>query len=51
MELRVAAKRIARRMQRIRLAVPMEDIRYTPSVAALSMEALPLKFEGRSRPC
>ena len=44
MQLRVAAKEIARRMQDIKLAIPIEDIRYLPNVALLTMEELPLKF-------
>jgi cytochrome P450 len=44
MQLRVAAKQIARRMHDIKLAIPVEDIRYLPNVALLTMEELPLTF-------
>jgi cytochrome P450 len=48
MELRVASKQIARRLTDIRLAVPVEDIRFQPTVATLTVERLPLKFARRA---
>jgi cytochrome P450 len=47
MQLRVAARQIARRLQNIRLAIPIEDIRYIPNLALLTMERLPLIFSHR----
>lgn len=44
MQLRVAAKKVAQRLQDISLAIPVEDIRYVPNVALLTMECVPLKF-------
>jgi cytochrome P450 len=48
MELKVAAREIAKRLENIKLAIPVEDIRYLPTVATLTMESLPLTF-GRRR--
>jgi cytochrome P450 len=48
MELKVACKQIARRLKDIRLAIPVEDIRYHPTVATLTMERLPLLFSRRT---
>jgi cytochrome P450 len=47
MELRVACKQIAKRLKDIRLAIPVEAIRYQPTVATLTMERLPLTFTCR----
>jgi cytochrome P450 len=44
MQLLVAAKQTARRMQNISLAIPIEDIRYLPNAALLAMDRLPLRF-------
>jgi cytochrome P450 len=44
MQLRVAAKRAARRLKNLRLAVPAETIRIIPNVALLARESLPLRF-------
>ncbi len=48
MEVKVAAQEIARRLDDIRLAVPMEDITYVPTVAARTMTSLPLTFKRRA---
>jgi cytochrome P450 len=48
MELKVACKQIAKRLKDIRLAIPVEDIRYHPTVATLTMERLPLLFSRRT---
>lgn len=47
MEVKMAAREIARRLTDIRLAVPVEEIRHVPTIAMLSMEALPLRFSAR----
>ncbi len=47
MELRIAAMQIAKRLKDIRLAIPVEEIRYVPTVATLTMERLPLIFSRR----
>lgn len=47
MQLRVAASQVARRLQNLRLAIPIEDIRYLPNLALLTMERLPLAFSRR----
>ena len=44
MQLRVAATRTARKLKELRLAIPVEDIRYVPNVALLAMERLPFRF-------
>ena len=47
MEIKVAAREIARRVDKIELAIPEEEIRYIPSVSMLSIERLPLIFSRR----
>lgn len=47
MEVKVAAREIARQMKDIRLAIPEDEIRYTPSVATRTIESLPITFEKR----
>lgn len=44
MQLRVTATRVAKRMRSLCLAVPLEEIRYLPNVALLTVEQLPLEF-------
>jgi cytochrome P450 len=44
MQLRVAASKAAQRLKNLRLAIPVEDIRYVPNVALLTMQRLPLTF-------
>jgi cytochrome P450 len=44
MEIKVAAREIVRRIGDIRLAIPLEDIRYLPTVATQSIERLPITF-------
>lgn len=44
MEIRVAAREIIRRMDKIELAAPAQDIRYLPTVATHSIASLPLRF-------
>lgn len=47
MEIRVAAQEIVRRLQDIRLAVPIEEINYLPTVATHSIASLPLAFSRK----
>ncbi|GGC02589.1 cytochrome P450 [Novosphingobium endophyticum] len=47
MEVKVAAREIARQMKNIRLAIPEDAIRYTPTVATRTIESLPITFEAR----
>jgi cytochrome P450 len=47
MEVKLAAREIARRLADIRLAIPVEEIRYIPSIIMLSMESLPLRFRRK----
>lgn len=44
MEIRVAAREIIRRLDDIKLDIDPEDIRYLPTVATHSIEALPITF-------
>ena len=45
MEIKVAAREIARQMKDLRLAIPVEDITYVPTVATRTIESLPITFE------
>lgn len=45
MEVKVAAREIARQMRNIKLAIPKEDIRYLPTVATHTIESLPITFD------
>ncbi len=47
MELKVAAREIVKRLDNIRLAIPVEEIRYLPTIATHSIERLPLTFTRR----
>ncbi|MGE3690442.1 MAG: cytochrome P450 [Novosphingobium sp.] len=47
MEIKVAAREIARQLKNIKLAIPVEDIRYTPTVATRTIESLPITYEKR----
>jgi cytochrome P450 len=47
MEIKVAAREIVRQLKNIKLAMPMEDIRYTPTVATRTIESLPITYEKR----
>lgn len=47
MELRVAAREIIRRMDNIRLAIPLENITYLPTVATHTISNLQLTFDRR----
>ncbi len=47
MELKVAAREIVRRLDNIKLAIPLDEITYLPTVATHSIERLPLTFTRR----
>lgn len=47
MEVKVAAQEISKRLKNIKLAVPVDEIKYVPTPAMLSIESLPLTFERR----
>ncbi|WP_297493622.1 cytochrome P450 [Acidocella sp.] len=47
MEIRVAAREIIRRLDDIRLAVPVEQLSYLPTLATHTLERLPLLFRRR----
>jgi cytochrome P450 len=47
MEVKVAAREFVRRLKDIKLEIPVEEIRYLPTVATRSIEFLPLSFSKR----
>ncbi len=47
MEIKVAAREFVRRLKDIRLEIPVEEIRYLPTIATRSIESLPLSFSKR----
>ncbi|MCB2073321.1 MAG: cytochrome P450 [Novosphingobium sp.] len=47
MEIKVAAQEIIRRLDKIELAVPVEELDYLPTLASQSLASLPLKFRRR----
>jgi len=47
MEVKVAAREFVKRLKDIKLEIPVEDIRYLPTVATRSIESLPLSFSKR----
>ena len=47
MELKIAAREIARRMTDIRLAIPLDEIRYQPTLATHTIANLELTFSRR----
>jgi hypothetical protein len=47
MEIKVAAREFVRRLKDIRLEIPVEEIRYLPTVATRSIASLPLSFSKR----
>ena len=47
MEVKVAARQVAKQMKDIRLAIPEDQIRYVPTVATHTIESLPITFEKR----
>ncbi len=48
MEIKVAAREIVKRLDRIKLAIPVEDIRYLPTVATHTIKELPLTLVRRA---
>jgi cytochrome P450 len=48
MEIRIAAQEIIRRLADIKLAVPVEEITYLPTLATHTIERLPLVFSRRA---
>jgi cytochrome P450 len=47
MEIKVAARELVKRIDNFRLAVPVGEISYLPTVATHSIERLPLTFSRR----
>ncbi|MBB6253315.1 cytochrome P450 [Nitrospirillum iridis] len=47
MEIRVAAREVIRRLDHFKLDIPVEEIRYLPTVATHSIEKLPVSFSRR----
>ena len=47
MEIKVAAKELIKRIGDFKLAIPLENVRYQPTVATGSIESLPLTFTCR----
>ena len=48
MEIKIAAQEIIKRLDNIRLAVPLEEITYLPTLATHTIERLPLTFSRRA---
>lgn len=48
MEIKVMAREIVRRIDNIKLAIPLEDVRYVPTVATRTIETLPITFTRRA---
>jgi len=48
MEIKVAARELAHRIDQIKLAIPLEEVQYLPTVATHSIKALPLIVTRRS---
>jgi len=47
MEIKVAAHEIIKRLDNIRLTIPVEELTYLPSLATQTLERLPLTFSRR----
>lgn len=47
MEIRVAAREVIKRLDKIKLDIPAEEITYLPTIATHSIERLPITFERR----
>lgn len=47
MEIKLAAKEIARQMKNLKLAIPESEIRYLPTVATHTIESLPITYDKR----
>lgn len=48
MEVKVAAREIIKRLDNIRLAIPVEELTYLPTIATHTVERLPLTFTRRA---
>jgi len=48
MEIKVAAREIVKRLDNLKLAIPVEDIRYLPTVATHTIKELPLTLTRRT---
>ncbi|CAN7194366.1 cytochrome P450 [Phenylobacterium sp. LjRoot225] len=48
MEIKVAAQEIIKRLDNIRLAIPLEEISYLPTLATQTVQRLPLTFSRRA---
>lgn len=48
MEIKIAAREFIRRMDNIRLTVPLEELTYLPTLASHTLERLPLTFTRRN---
>jgi cytochrome P450 len=48
MEIKVAAQEFIRRLDNIKLAVPLEELTYKPTLASQTLERLPLTFTRRA---
>src|SRR5262249_17816753 len=48
MEIKIAAREVARRLDNIKLAVPVEELRYLPTVATHTIMNLPLTLTRRA---
>ncbi|MFT3930628.1 MAG: cytochrome P450 [Spongiibacteraceae bacterium] len=47
MEIKVAAKELIKRLRDFKLAIPVEEVKYQPTVATRSIESLPMTFTRR----
>lgn len=47
MEIKVAARELIKRIDKLKLAIPVEQIKYLPTVATHSLESLPLTLSRR----
>ena len=48
MEIKLAAQEIIRRLDNVRLAIPVEELTYLPTLASHTLERLPLTFTRRT---
>ena len=48
MEIKIAAREISRRLDNIRLAVPLEQLKFLNSIASRTIDGLPLTFSRRT---
>ncbi|MDG2003392.1 MAG: cytochrome P450 [Novosphingobium sp.] len=48
MEIKAVIQSVMTRLEKIELAVPVEELTYTPSMTSMALEALPLRFSKRA---